>query len=77
MTPEQEALFIRRFENAIGLASGSLALDSELARFREFDSMNRLMVLAMCDHDYSVVISPADLDKCRTVGDVLKLVVPA
>ncbi len=69
MTIPSEA-FVRELEDAIILPAGRLKLGENLSDIREFDSLSRLSVIAMCDSKYGFVLKVPDLDACKTVADL-------
>ena len=62
--------FIKELEDALVLPTGRLAFDQKLSDLREFDSLSRLSVIAMCDSRYGFVLKVPDLDACKTVADL-------
>ncbi len=69
MTIPSEA-FVRELEDAIVLPAGRLTLGQRLSDLREFDSLSRLSVIAMCDSRYGFVLKVPELDACETVADL-------
>lgn len=67
-------LFIKEIEDAIVLPPGRLTPDQRLADLREFDSLSRLSVIALCDSRYGFVLRVSDLDGCKTVADLHSVV---
>lgn len=67
--------FVTHFADAIdGIESESLTKDSVLAEFEEWDSLGLLVTIVMIESEYGVEITGSQLEQCRTVGDVWKLV---
>lgn len=57
------------FDGAPGsLSSGSLLEEAG------WDSMSELSFIALADKELGARVSPSDLEKCKTVGDLLSLV---
>ena len=52
----------------------ALAAETRLEDIPEYDSMGRLVVLAMLDGHYGVLVSAEELETCVSVGDLAALV---
>jgi acyl carrier protein len=66
--------FIKELENALVVPAGRLQPGQVLLELREYDSLNRLSVIAMCDDRYGFVLDVPELDACKTVADLHQLV---
>ncbi len=52
----------------------SIILDTKFRALEEWSSMHALLVLAMIDAEYDMVIDGDALESCITVGDIYELV---
>ena len=68
------AKFISEIENLLEVDPGSLTLDTQLPETGKWDSLAFVSFLAIADSQYSAKVAPAELRKCLTVEDLLKLV---
>lgn len=73
MTIEQ---FIAAFEEELQLSPGGIRPGTRLADIPRFDSMGRLGFMAMIDTKLGLVIDADRLEKCQTIADLHRLVVP-
>ena len=71
MTKQQ---FITRFAAEIGTGATGLTEQSRLRDISNWDSMNQIATLALLDECFGENVSPTDLARCETVGDILRLV---
>src|ERR1044072_746231 len=66
--------FLRALEQALGIESGKIAGTETLADSEWWDSMAALTFMALVDQELKVTISGAQLQKSKTVPDLLALV---
>jgi acyl carrier protein len=66
--------FIARFATEIGTGASGVTEQSLLREIANWDSMNQLATLALLDECFGENVSPTDLARCETVGDMLRLV---
>ena len=71
MKPED---LIIEIETALNAEPNSLTFLSKLSEIETYDSVGRLSVIALFDSLFDIVISAKNLDKCKTVSDLLSLV---
>ena len=65
------ANFAEQFEET---DSTLFTLDTEFKKLEEWSSLHSLMLIAMIDSEYNVVISGDDIVKSKTIGDLYKIV---
>jgi acyl carrier protein len=67
--------FINKIENEIEeLTPGSLTPETEFTSIKEWSSMHLLILIALIDVEYSVTITGADLQGCKSVNDLFNLI---
>lgn len=67
--------FIEKLENEFDeLEKGTLKSDTNFSDIEEWSSMHALIIIALIDTDYNVTINGEDLQKCKTVNDLFKIV---
>lgn len=65
--------FLAELEDALVAQKGTLALEQGLSKIKEFDSISRLSVIAMCDSRYGFILKVPELDRCKTVQDLYEI----
>lgn len=66
--------FIQKIEALLELPAGALKAETELQQLAEWNSMAAVGFLAMADGEYGKSVSPSEVSKCKTAGDLAKLV---
>ncbi len=66
--------FIAKLGNELGIPPERLEKSALLTSFSAWDSMGRMAVVAMLDAELSVEVPPGGLQRCQTVGDLIRLV---
>lgn len=69
-----EKQFIVNMEDLLEVDAGSLHPAVELASLTQWDSLAFVSFLAMADSSYGAKVAPVELRKCKTVGELMKLV---
>lgn len=65
-----EKNFIDHFKDVLEIDNRELKLSDEFRNFEEWDSLGNLLVVAMIDEEYNVVIPTSDFNKLRTIGEL-------
>ena len=65
--------FMGKLAGIFDRQAGSLSASSVLEE-TGWDSMSELSFIALADKELGTRVSPSDLEKCKTVGDLLSLV---
>jgi acyl carrier protein len=65
---------INEIETTLEIAPGTLKKDTPLEDLSQWDSMARLMFIAMVEEKFGLVVEGKDLAKCVSVGDLVDLV---
>lgn len=65
--------FLRLFEESINAAPGSIDKSQRLKSLKQWDSMAVVTFMVTVDEHLGFPISPEELQKCETVGDLLAL----
>jgi len=66
---------LRKLEEIFELDAGTLRGDTQLADIERWDSITVIEFLAMVSENFEdVEISPKQIPKCRTAGDLIGLV---
>jgi|TARA_B100001059_G_scaffold13776_1_gene11142 acyl carrier protein len=63
--------FIGEFEETPEI---KINLNTEFRELNGWDSMTSMMVITMIDENYNVIISPEEIRKAKTVGNLFDLV---
>lgn len=70
-----EPSFVKNIKESIGgLEDAELGFQTVLADLAEWDSLAVISTISMFDLEYQVKATGADVQKCRTVGDLATLV---
>jgi len=67
------AEFLGAFEEALEVPPGTLHMDDSLAGLGYWDSMAALTFMALADQELQVSVTGEQLQKCRTVRDLVGL----
>ena len=70
MAFKEELLFL---EDILEVDSGSVSLEAPMDGLENWDSINILSFMALSDEKYNVSITADDLEKVKTVKDLLLL----
>jgi acyl carrier protein len=65
---------LRLFEESLNVNPGSIEETQRLRSLQQWDSMAVITFLVAVDEHLGSSISPADIEKCETVADLLTLV---
>lgn len=65
--------FIREFQEILGPTTMTIHGDEALENLRGWDSMAKVMFLAMADEMLGRTVSAMELAACKTVGDLIAL----
>lgn len=63
--------FVEEFEE---LNKSEVTFEDKFRDFDEWDSMTAMMIIAMIDEKYEVVVEPEELKLCITIGEIFNLV---
>ncbi len=66
--------FCRHVESAMNVADGSIDPTSRFQELQAWDSVAALMVIAVIDREYGVVLDASKLVECQTVGELANVV---
>ncbi len=67
--------FIKDFSEELEeLNQEDILLSDKFRDYEEWDSMTAMMIIAMVDEKYKVVIDPDELKSCTSVEDIFNLV---
>jgi acyl carrier protein len=66
--------FLQHLEEMLELAPGTLNPDTPLSQIPTWDSMAAVGFLALADGTYNTAVSPANIQKCKTVNELSLLV---
>jgi len=69
---EQE--FILKLREALELDGQPVTLNDHFRNYEEWNSLKELSLLAMLDAEYGIEIEMKELNRHKTVGDLLKLI---
>lgn len=69
-----EQRFITNLEELLEMTPGDLNAQTELAALSQWDSLAFVSFLAMADSEYGVKVAPSNLQRCKTVSDLMSLV---
>jgi acyl carrier protein len=64
----------RRLAGDLQATADEITMETQLEDIPEYDSMGRLVVLAMLDGHYGVLVSAEELEQCVTVADLAALI---
>ena len=67
--------FIAELEVLMEMDPGALSVEMPLREIAQWDSMSAIGLIAMADAKLDAVVKPQKLFDCRTVGDLVELVV--
>lgn len=69
-------VFIEKLERELDMIEpGTLKPDMNYRDIPNWSSMYALIIVALCETEYSVAVTGEDLRKCNTVSDLYNLVV--
>ena len=66
--------FYRKIEEILEVETGSIKGSEALAGFSRWDSLALLSFIAMADAELSIAVSATELQQCRTVADLARLI---
>lgn len=67
--------FINKLREALEMEDGAeVNLNDNFRDYENWDSLNRLNLIAMLDDEYGVQIENEEFENLKTVGDLLKVV---
>lgn len=66
--------FIESIKEALEIEDHEVNLGDHFRDYEEWDSLNRLSLIAMLDDEYGVQIETAEFEQLETVEDLLKTV---
>ena len=69
--------FNEKLAEMLELEKGAITGDEALADLAKWDSLAVLSFIAMADSELSIEVSAADLQKCRLVSDLFRLISPS
>jgi len=70
-----EKEFLTNLEGLLEADAGALNCAIELESLEQWDSLAFVSFLAMADSKYGVKVAPTELRQCKTIGDLMKLVI--
>lgn len=65
---------IRKIEEMLELKNGVLSEETMLSEVKEWDSLAVISFIALAD-DFNKSVSGQDIKGCKTVGDLVKLII--
>ena len=65
--------FLRALEEALEVPAGSISEGKTLAELHSWDSMAALTFLSLADQKLQVTVTGSQLQKCKTVSELLGL----
>ena len=67
--------FIGQLETEIDtIPKGSLSADTNYRDLKDWSSMHALIIIALADTEYDVIITGNDLKQCNTVSDLFNII---
>jgi len=66
-----EEKFIANLKEALEIEDHEVLLSDKFRDYEEWDSLNRLSLIAMLDDEYGIQIENTEFEKLITVGDLL------
>ena len=69
-----EKKFLADMEELLELDAGAITCATELESTERWDSLAFVSFLAVADSNYGVNVAPKELQQCKTIGDLMKLV---
>ena len=63
--------FLIQFEEE---PKGNFNLESKFRDIDGWDSMTSMMIIAMIDEKYNIIISPENMKECNTIKDIFDLI---
>jgi acyl carrier protein len=66
--------FIEAIKEALEIEDHEVNLEDNFRDYEEWDSLNRLSLIAMLDDEYGVQIENAEFEQLKSVGDLFKKV---
>lgn len=71
----KKELFLSNFvEELEDVKINEITLESKFRDFDEWDSMTAMMIIAMIDEKYNVIIAPDELKSCNSIGELFDLI---
>lgn len=68
--------FIQKIEDALeGIPSGSIQQGVNYRNIENWSSMHALMLMALIDSEYGVLLSGEEMAQCETINDLFDVVV--
>lgn len=68
------AQFIDQLKEVLEMEDEELTLDTEFRSLELWDSLAYLSTIAMIDDEYGVIVSAAEFNTLKTVGDIAKAI---
>jgi acyl carrier protein len=69
-----EEKFIAAIKEALEIEDHDVNLEDRFRDYEEWDSLNRLSLIAMLDDEFGVQIENKEFEQLKTVGDLLRKV---
>lgn len=69
-----EDKFIEAFKEALEIEDHDVNMEDEFRLYDEWDSLNRLSLIAMIDEEFEVQIEDKIFNELKTVGDLLNAI---
>ncbi len=69
----EKSAFLEHFCELLELDNCSLTGDEELSAFESWDSLAVLGFISFADQQFSMVLSPSDINNAQTVNDLIGL----
>lgn len=70
----QESEFISKFKEALEIEDGNITITTVFRDLDEWDSLAELSLIAMLDEDYQYELESQDLERLKTIGDLIRQV---
>jgi len=65
-----EDKFIEAIKEALEIEDHEVKLEDRFRDYEEWDSLNRLSLIAMLDDEYGIQIENAEFEQLKSVGDI-------
>jgi acyl carrier protein len=69
-----EMEFITAFKDALEIEDHEVELDDEFRQYAEWDSLNRLSLIAMLDEEYDIQIEDKEFQQLKTIQNLIDAV---
>ena len=68
--------FLNRIDNLLEVEPGTLTGGERLENLEGWNSLSVIGFMALANDEFGTVLSPRKIADCRTVGDLVTLVIP-